>query len=242
MKKLTIETAEDLALKMRNHLRMGANEPINLKTVLRQLDIMTIYRPLSEDTWGLSLKANDGKRFMLLSCNTTRGRQHFTIAHELYHLYYDTNPKPHFCTREATKDPTERSANMFASALLMPKGGVFYNIPSEEMVNKEVSIDTALRLEQLFGVSHSTLVVRLKELKLISQKNADELLELSIRHEALLRGLDLSLYYKGNEGIVIGDYGIKAKRLFDERKISEGHYIELMKKIGYGECENYSGC
>lgn len=26
---------------------------------------------------------------------STRGRQHFTICHEFYHLFYDENPTPH---------------------------------------------------------------------------------------------------------------------------------------------------
>ena len=122
----------------------------------------------------------------------------------------------------------------------MPKEVLSYNIPANELIDKNVTIDTALRLEQLYGVSHSTLIVRLKELKIISAQNADRLMNLSIRHEASLRGYDLSLYYKGNENLVLGDYGTKAKRLFDEEHISEGHYIELMRKIGYGENKDNS--
>ncbi len=240
MKRLTIETAEELALKMRMILRVGASEPLNMKTVLRQLNIMTIYRPLSDGTWGLSLKSNNGKMFMLLSSNATRGSQHFTIAHELFHLFFDDNPKPHFYRAIMTDDAAERSANMFASALLMPKEGLSYNIPANELINKKVSVDTALRLEQLYGVSHSTLVVRLKELKLISQQNTESLMSLSIRYEASLRGYNNSLYYKGNENLVLGDYGSKAKQLFDAERISEGHYLELMRKIGYGESKDNS--
>lgn len=240
MKKLTIETAEEIALKMRTILRVGASEPLNMKTALRQLNIMTIYRPLSEGIWGLSLKSSNGKMFMLVSSNATKGSQHFTIAHELFHLFYDDNPKPHLYKSSMATDSAERSANMFASALLMPKDGLSYNIPANELIDKNVTIDTALRIEQLYGVSHSTLIVRLKELKIISAQNADRLMNLSIRHEASLRGYDLSLYYKGNENLVLGDYGTKAKRLFDEERISEGHYIELMRKIGYGESKDNS--
>ncbi len=235
MKKLTIETAEEIASKMRAILRVESSEPIHMKTAIRQLNILTIYRPLSEGIWGLSLKSRNEKMFMLVSSNATRGSQHFTIAHEFYHLFFDDNPKPHFCKQSQSIDIAERSANMFASALLMPKEGLLVNIPANEIAGKALSIDTALQLEQLFGVSHSTLIVRLKELKLISANNADFLQSLSIRKEAALRGVDSSLYYNGNENLVIGDYGKKAKRLFDEERISEGHYLELMRKIGYGE-------
>ena len=138
MKKLTIETAEELALKMRMMLRVGASEPLNMKTALRQLNIMTTYRPLPDGTWGLSLKSNDDKMFMLVSSNATRGSQHFTIAHEFFHLFFDDNPKPHFCKLTMSGDVAERSANMFASALLMPKEGLSYNIPANELISKTV--------------------------------------------------------------------------------------------------------
>lgn len=244
MKKLNLETAENLAGKMRSELlRVSANEPVNMKTTLRQLNVMTVYRPLSNTLFGLSLLTSDKRhRFMLVNSNSRRGRQHFTIAHELFHLYYDKNPKAHFCKSSTNTDPTERSANLFASALLMPKEGLLQNIPSDEIANKGTSIDTLLKLEHLYGVSHTTMVLRLKELHIISPTSADGLLALSITHEAALRGYDATLYTKGNEGLVIGDYGSKARRLYEEERISEGHYIELLNMIGYGEGQNRIGC
>ena len=244
MKKLNLETAEILATKMRGELlRVSNSEPLNMKTVLRQLNVMTLYRPLSDSLFGLSLLTPDKKhRFMLVNSNSRRGRQHFTIAHELFHLYYDENPKAHFCSLSIDTDPMERSANLFASALLMPKDGLVQNISSEEIVSKNVSIDTLLRIEHLYGVSHHTLVLRLKELRIISQLYADELLSVSITQEAAMRGYDAKLYSKGNEGLVIGDFGSKARKLFDEERISEGHYLELLNMIGYGEGQNRAGC
>ena len=49
---------------------------------------------------------------------------------------------------------------------------------------------------------------------------------------AKLYGYSTELYEPGNDGKVIGNYGSIAKSLFDEEKISEGHYISLMKDIG----------
>jgi hypothetical protein len=45
-------------------------------------------------------------------------------------------------------------------------------------------------------------------------------------------GYETFLYQPGNEDLVIGDYVEKARRLFEEEKISEGHYIELLNKVG----------
>ena len=56
MKKIDFETAENLAAKMRGeYLRISSSEPVNMKTALRQLNIMTVYRPLSDNLFGLSL-------------------------------------------------------------------------------------------------------------------------------------------------------------------------------------------
>ena len=143
MKKLDLETVENLAAKMRSeYLRISSNEPVNTKTALRQLNIMTVYSPLSDNIFGLSLMTQDRKnRFMLVNSNMTRGAQHFTVAHELYHLYFDENSHPHLCNQPFA-DPAERSANMFASALLMPKDGIVMSIPTEELKKKEIGIDT----------------------------------------------------------------------------------------------------
>lgn len=244
MKKLNLETAEILSAKMRSELlRVSGTEPLNMKTALRQLNVMTLFRPLSDSLFGLSLLTPDKMhRFMLVNSNSRRGRQHFTIAHELFHLYYDENPKAHFCGLSVDTDSMERSANLFASALLMPKDGLLQNIPSEEIVSKNVSIDTLLRIEHLYGVSHHTLVLRLKELHIVSASLADDLLSVSITQEAALRGYDTNLYSKGNEGLVIGDFGSKARKLYDGERISEGHYLELLNLIGYGEGQNRARC
>jgi hypothetical protein len=50
------------------------------------------------------------------------------------------------------------------------------------------------------------------------------------------------LYKDGNHKLVIGDFGTYARKLYDEEKISEGHYMELLNIIGYGESEDCTGC
>jgi hypothetical protein len=52
------------------------------------------------------------------------------------------------------------------------------------------------------------------------------------RHSAMQFGYDTSLYIKGNEGVVIGDYGTKARELFDKGSISESSYFGLLEDMG----------
>ncbi len=243
MSKVDVDMAENLACRLRGKLGMGMSVPVNIKTVLRQLNIQVVYRPLSDKLCGLSLKSKDGEdKFMLVNCRSTRGRQHFTVAHELYHLIYDEDPAPHFCEFGSGRNATEMSADKFASAFLMPREGILEGIPANEIKSRRVSLETAIRLGQLYGVSHHTLVLRLKDLNVITQQCTDDLLSVSIKHEAHLRGTDVSLYESGNEGLLISDFGMLARALYDKERISEGHYGELLNVIGYGEGEDCSGC
>jgi Zn-dependent peptidase ImmA (M78 family) len=176
----------------------------------------------------------DGLTFILINSSHPRGKQHFTIAHELYHLFFQPDLKPHICNPGNLKeaDINERLANAFAAELLMPKMGVIKMIPSIELSNKEISIPTVLKLENYFSVSHSSLVYRLSSLGLITKQQQDDLLSIRVKQTAQEYGFGLSLYQPGNEGCVIGDFGIKAKQLFTESRISESHYYELMNSIG----------
>lgn len=235
MKLLTLDIVENLANKLRGEWGVSESEPLHTKTILRKLNILALYRPLSDQSCGLSIKTKDGKCFMLINSNSTRGRQHFTIAHELYHLYVDEHPVPHFCSETGDKDPKEKIADLFASCLLMPKNGILMNIPDSEIVSRSVSMATVLRLEQLFGVSHQAMAYRLKRLKLISEDQLQTFLNMNIKEVTAQYGIDQTLYQSGNEGLVIGDYGSKARILYENDKISEGHYNELMNLITYGE-------
>lgn len=228
MKRLTTKDAELLAQLFRTKAGMSLTEPVNVKTILRRFRILTMYRPLSENSYGISIKT-DGAMFMMINSNSTRGRQHFTIAHELYHLFYDENPEPHVCCGVAAG--VEKDANLFASALLMPREGVLQEISEQEVRQHKVDMATVLRIEQLFGVSRKSLLVRLRDMGVISEMALQELSTISARETARAYGYDTSLYESGNEGVVIGDFGEKAKRLFDEGRISEGHYVELLNMI-----------
>lgn len=78
------------AFRMDNGL--GASEPVTLKSLLLKLNVLTVFRPLSDSFSGMCLKDNSGHRFMLVNSNQPMGRQHFTIAHELYHLFIEEKP------------------------------------------------------------------------------------------------------------------------------------------------------
>ena len=236
MSKLTVIEAEQIAGMFRAKTGINLSEPIGAKTLLRKLKITTMYRPLSENSYGISCKSKSGRMFMMVNSNSTRGRQHFTIAHELYHLFYDESPVPHMCGE--TISEVERNANLFASALLLPREGLLSMLSPKEVSNRGIDLSTILKMEQLFEVSRINLLVRLKECNLISKAQFEEIKSIPVKKSAMEYGYDLSLYNPGNEGVVISDFGEKARILFERGKITEGHYIELLNLISDYHEEN----
>ena len=230
MRRLSEFDAELLAVRFRNMLHLPQDTPVVVKEVLEQLNILTMFRSLSEDSFGMSIKTKDGLRFMLVSSNSTVGRQHFTIAHEWYHLFYDENPTPHMCGVDG-KSPLEQSADMFASNLLLPRVGLLSMLPESFSETKQVDIATIVKMVQKFQVSRQALLYRLKRLSIINEAQLQTLLSAPIKDMAMRRGFDTSVYEKGNDGLIIGDYKSLATDIFEKGLISEGHYNELLNAL-----------
>ena len=231
MKASFINLVECQVSKFRQSAGLSDTEAVNLKSLLLKLNVLTIYRPLSESFSGMSLKSGD-QRFMLINSNHPRCRQRFTIAHELYHLFVEENPVPHKCESGGKKSESEQCADAFALRFLMPKDGVVQLIPEKELISGKVSLGTVIRIEHYFSISRSATLNRLLDLKLIDRAYKDCLASYPVIRTAREYGYDTTLYEPGNENLVIGNFGEKARNLFDNEKISEGHYLELLHKIG----------
>lgn len=237
MKATLLNLVENQVAKFRQITGLSDSEAVNLKSLLFKLNVLTIYRPLSDNFSGMSLKSGD-KRFVLVNSNHPRCRQHFTIVHELYHLYFDPNPTPHNCMADGKKSDIEQCADAFALMFLMPADGVRQMIPDDELIAGRVSLASVLRIGHYFSVSYSAVLNRLFDLRLIDRSERDSFKVYPVKKTAREYGYSTTLYEAGNENLVIGDFGEKARKLFDEEKISEGHYLELLHKIGINDNED----
>lgn len=236
MKRLTPSVAESLAKKFRIDNGISLTEAINLKSLLRKLNILTLFRPLSDNFYGMSLLSSSGLKFILINSNNPKGRQHFSIAHELFHLYLDEDPCPHICQQDKSgKDVQEKNADMFAAALLMPEEGLREFVSTEEIKENQLRLSTIIKMEQYFSVSRLALLFRLQNCKIITAKEFSDLQKIPAIESAKQHGYDTALYRSGNEGLVIGDFGEKARLLYEQEVISEGHYQELLNLITYGK-------
>lgn len=228
---------EKEASRFRTEKGLNNNEPIRLKSLLQKANVITVFSPLTENFSGMAIKAEQASvthRFILINSNQSLGKQHFTICHELYHLYIQADFSSRVCITgkfDKSADKNEYKADVFASYFLLPTEGILENIPNEEIAGKRVSLKTVLFIENLYSCSRRALLYRLKNLKLITSTEYDAF-TLNIKRGAVENGYSATIYEPGNNNIVIGDYGAVAKDLFDQEKISQSHYYTLLTDLG----------
>lgn len=223
---------QNLATQFRSKWDIGSKDPIRFKSLLIKLNIIVLFKQLSERFSGMSFMVDDNK-FMLINSEHPLGRQNFTVCHEIYHLCIQRDFTLHSCITEGfdRRNKPEYNADLFAAYLLMPEPGIFDLVPKDELKKNKISLPTILKIEQFYECSRTALLYRLDSLNLIDI-GAYELFRVDISKEARKYGYDTSLYYPGRHGLVTGDYGIIAKELFDKEKISESHYVSLLRDIG----------
>ena len=222
-------------LEFRKKADLDSYDPIRIKSLLGKLNVLTVYKPLSEEFSGMALKVEDS-RFILVNSAHSIGKQHFTICHELYHLFVQDDFISMVCNtgRFDRSSGEEFNADRFASLLLLPEDGIKNLIPESQMKRDKIELSTILELEHYFSCSRGALLYRLKDLKLISTEGYEKFKGDVIRN-AVQYGFPIDLYKSGNEGITIGDYGIYARKLFENDLISESHYISLLYDLGMNE-------
>lgn len=228
---------EKEAAVFRSEQGLNNTDPIRLKSLLQKINVISLFAPLTGGFSGMAIKAQidqNVSRFILINSNQSLGKQHFTICHELYHLYIQVSFTGQVCITgqfDKKADLNEYYADLFASYLLLPTEGLLELIPNEEITRKNISLKTLLFIENFYSCSRTALLYRLKSLRLISSTDYDLYIR-NIKKGALENGYSTALYEPGNNNLVIGDYGSIAKELYDNEKISQSHYYSLLTDLG----------
>lgn len=219
------------AVEFRNRFGYNSSEPVDFIGLLQQLDIITVFRNC-EDFSGLSMQKGENL-FILVNAKHPIGRQNFTICHELYHLFFDPSFKTHKCDvgHFPKKNKNERMADIFASHLLIPEDGISRMIPDEEDGKDKITLATLLKIEQTYKCSRTALLMQLLKMKYISNDFKIKYSK-NVKAGAIKHGYSIDLYEEGKEKALLGTYGSLAHKLYNEDKISEGHFNELMLAIG----------
>ena len=162
------------AQELRESLGEDANSPVDIFSLVNQIDGLTlVFYPLGENISGICVRDNE-IRLIAINSTMSYGRQRFSLAHELYHLYYDDESGFNVCsTKLNPKSENEKCADQFASFFLAPYKSLRTAI--KKLAGKSpLSIQHVIALEQYFGMSHLAMFWRLVSEGYISSDKLDD--------------------------------------------------------------------
>ena len=191
-------------------------------------NLTVLWFPMKTNISGCCSKT-DEDNIIFVNTNHTIGRQNFTLAHELYHLLYDDIGEFVVCGVN-TNSESEKNANDFASALLMPDSALYW-FKNKNNID-DWSLEDVIKCEQYFQVSNSAMLMRLKNLNWINDDQFEEYGSDIIRQANRL-GYDTSLYKPSLENqkySSIGELIRLTEKAFDDKKITGGKRREILLK------------
>lgn len=221
------------AISLRKYFGEDAYSPVDIFSMLGNNDDLTIvFYPMSERISGICVRDEHNK---LIAANSTLtyGRQRFTAAHELCHLFFHDDFNKIICAKDIdkNKDPKEVEADKFASYFLAPYESL--NAFIKEKLQKKkgnLDINDVVRIEQHYGLSRQATLWRLINEDYISHQVADTM-KTGIIRSALKLGFDDKLYVpspKDKQYFTLGKYVKIAEELKERELISNGKYEELL--------------
>lgn len=112
------------ALSLRKELGEDATSSIDIFSLVHTIpQLSLVFYPMGDHLSGMCIK-NDGDPVIAINSSMSVGRQRFSMAHELYHLYYDEDKQSTVCAitigngNDTEKPPTSLPHTFLCRRLL----------------------------------------------------------------------------------------------------------------------------
>lgn len=138
----------------------GTHIPIILNDIIKALGILTDGRSLKDHINGVSFVDNLGFSVIIYNTNKPRGRQRFTIAHELGHILLEHISADGESSERLSKTK-EREADAFAGELLVPAKDL-----RAYMKNGNRTVEEII---ERYDVSKDVAVIAIKDNRLLNK-------------------------------------------------------------------------
>ena len=214
-----------LAVEFRSDMGLDYDAPLDFFPVItnKLKNLTIVFLEMDEEISGACFKA-DSQQIIFINAKHPKGRQVFTAAHEIYHLYYEEDIFT-ICNRN-NKDEVEKNANRFASFLLMPITAL--NAYKKDNNIKKWDLNSIIDCEQYFQISHEALLFRLKSSADITFEEFN-LFKPRVKFEAKRIGYDSSLYEPYiDKNYTIGNYVRLVDEVYKKDLISNGKREEYL--------------
>lgn len=180
---------------------------IDIFDLVKSIDKLTVIFYPMKNISGACYKGRKSNIF-LVNSNMSVEKQRFSIACELYYLYYDKSNINIF-----NLSKIEKKAYKFASNFLIPKLDLDKHI---EKI-KKLTVEDIINLKQTFKVSYEVMLDRLFDEKYIDNND--------FKYMKNFKEYDTFL---DNKIKVFGHYIKTANKILNKNYISQGKYEELL--------------
>lgn len=223
--------AEHCAQEERARLKLGAHQPIrNLRQVVEEAGLHVFMEDVASKLAGLYVFVREFGYCILVNRKHSSERRRWTIAHEYAHFLVDRErPGVDFLPGGGRKQATERFADLFASAFLLPAAGVQEKFYEEVERSGDFKVGDLCRMADFFVVSLMAMSLRMEALGLIPRGSWDAIAEsrvspgkLKTQAGASAAGLDSIDRYPHR-------YKVLAVQAFVDDQISEGQLAKLLR-------------
>lgn len=218
---------------MRKILTEDSSSPIDIFALINKLKGVTlIFYPMSDRISGMCVREQESK-VIAVNSDMSFGRQRFTVAHELYHLYFEEELRNVVCEKDISesKSDSEKEADKFASYLLAPYDSLRSYLEDSGILNNHfMNVDDVINMEQFYQMSHQAMLYRLVYDEYIDWNMYREL-KTPVSQRAIRLGYDDKLYKPSPEDkkyYSLGEYVQKVEKLKNRDLISKGKYDELL--------------
>lgn len=234
MSKLDASKIKDNAAELRYKLGLDDQNSLDIFSVIADSkDITLVFYPLQKKFSGLCMR-NDTSKFVVVNSNHSQGRQRFTAAHELCHLFYhEAFPKIICSLRPEKTDLIEREADMFASYFLMPNMSLkrFFKERLEKEFCVDLNSNDLVRIEQQFKMSRMAVLYRLVEYEQCVTWAIANRLKRGVKMQAVSMGFDTDLYDPASDDkkyYSLGKYVRVIEEAKAQDKLTESKYESLL--------------
>lgn len=237
---------QQLANSLRDKYNIDFDMPIDINLIMdADKNLTLVYYPFDDQLSGICIKEQS---LIALNSKHSKGRQNFSFAHELYHLYFDDEYSSTYTISHAdSKDINEKNADLFASHFLISDQALQKQMKNKNINGRKLELEDLISLEQYFNVSRQAMLIRLVKDDFIDQSLVKKFSTNVIKDVRNL-GYDDSLYISNQEiKTSIGKIVKITNDLYENNKISKGKYEEILLDAFRGdlvlfeESENYEG-
>jgi Zn-dependent peptidase ImmA (M78 family) len=220
---------------LRKRFGEDLSSPIDVFAILQSQEFLTlVFYPFSDRISGMCVRTRNGDQLIAINSTRTLGRQRFTAAHELYHLFVQDEITTVICGIDigAGRDEEEKNADCFASYFLAPNDALRSFIEKNLLrgTQRPMTVEDVVRIEQHFRMSRQATLYRLVGDGWLTLDFANTL-KRDIIASARRLGFSDELYVPTPESrqyFTSGSYIGLTERLMGSDGISSGKYEELL--------------